>query len=138
MCLKLGASNWMKAAPQGIAAMPRHQHPAVCLTIGAVVRDVETGKYLASLANGNPPIEVLLAVVFILSRAMAFATGTSWGTLRHHAAARRDMAAASDQPDAAHAGRRAGGLGVRRSQLAHLQHQHPSGHGGPVATTSIT
>ena len=65
-------------------------------TIGAVVRDVETGKYLASLANGNLPIEVLPAVVFILSCAMAFATGTSWGTFGIMLPLAGDMAAASD------------------------------------------
>ena len=81
MRLKLGASNWMKAAPQGIMAMlPAINILLFAWTIGAVVRDVETGKYLASLANGNLPVEVLPAVVFVLSCAMAFATGTSWGT----------------------------------------------------------
>lgn len=60
------------------------------------MRDVETGKYLASLANGNLPIEVLPAVVFVLSCAMAFATGTSWGTFGIMLPLAGDMAAASD------------------------------------------
>ena len=97
MRLKLGASNWMKAAPQGIMAMlPAINILLFAWTIGAVVRDVETGKYLASLANGNLPVEVLPAVVFVLSCAMAFATGTSWGTFGIMLPLAGDMAAASD------------------------------------------
>jgi len=97
MRLKLGARNWMKAAPQGIMAMlPAINILLFAWTIGAVVRDVETGKYLASMANGNLPIEVLPAVVFILSCAMAFATGTSWGTFGIMLPLAGDMAAASD------------------------------------------
>ncbi|MBP6360396.1 MAG: Na+/H+ antiporter NhaC family protein [Aeromonas sp.] len=97
MRLKLGAKNWMKAAPQGIMAMlPAINILLFAWTIGAVVRDVETGKYLASMANGNLPIEVLPAVVFILSCAMAFATGTSWGTFGIMLPLAGDMAAASD------------------------------------------
>ncbi|MGL5358407.1 MAG: Na+/H+ antiporter NhaC family protein, partial [Shewanella sp.] len=95
--LKLGAKNWIKAAPQGVMAMlPAINILLFAWAIGAVVRDVETGKYLASLANGNLPIEVLPAVVFVLSCAMAFATGTSWGTFGIMLPLAGDMAAASD------------------------------------------
>ena len=31
MRLKLGAKNWIKAAPQGHGHVAGHQHPAVCL-----------------------------------------------------------------------------------------------------------
>ncbi|MGL4717406.1 MAG: Na+/H+ antiporter NhaC family protein, partial [Aeromonas sp.] len=94
---KLGAKNWIKAAPQGVMAML----PAIIIllfawTIGSVVRDVETGKYLASMANGNLPNELLPVVVFVLSCAMAFATGTSWGTFGIMLPLAGDMAAASD------------------------------------------
>ncbi|MGL4613484.1 MAG: Na+/H+ antiporter NhaC family protein, partial [Shewanella sp.] len=95
--LKLGAKNWIKAAPQGVMAMlPAINILLFAWAIGAVVRDVETGKYLASLANGNLPIEVLPAVVFVLSCAMAFATGTSWGSFGIMLPLAGDMAAASD------------------------------------------
>ncbi|MGL4219242.1 MAG: Na+/H+ antiporter NhaC family protein, partial [Shewanella sp.] len=95
--LKLGAKNWLKAAPQGVMAMlPAINILLFAWAIGAVVRDVETGKYLASLANGNLPIEVLPAVVFVLSCAMAFATGTSWGTFGIMLPLAGDIAAASD------------------------------------------
>ncbi|MGL5224758.1 MAG: Na+/H+ antiporter NhaC family protein, partial [Aeromonas sp.] len=42
------------------------------------------------------PIEMLPAVVFLLSCAMAFATGTSWGTFGIMLPLAGDMAAASD------------------------------------------
>lgn len=95
--LKLDAKTWLRTAPQGVMAMlPAINILLFAWTIGAVVRDVETGKYLASLANGNLPIEVLPAVVFVLSCAMAFATGTSWGTFGIMLPLAGDMAAASD------------------------------------------
>ncbi|MGF1725448.1 Na+/H+ antiporter NhaC family protein [Photobacterium nomapromontoriensis] len=95
--LKLSAKTWLKAAPQGISAML----PAIVIlffawTIGGVVRDMETGMYLASMANGNIPIEMLPAVIFVLSCAMAFATGTSWGTFGIMLPLAGDIAAASD------------------------------------------
>ncbi|MGF1832344.1 Na+/H+ antiporter NhaC family protein [Photobacterium sanguinicancri] len=95
--LKMSASTWLKAAPQGISAMM----PAIVIlffawTIGAVVRDMQTGIYLASMANGNLPIELLPALVFVLSCAMAFATGTSWGTFGIMLPLAGDIAAASD------------------------------------------
>ncbi|WP_299493857.1 Na+/H+ antiporter NhaC family protein [uncultured Shewanella sp.] len=49
-------------------------------TIAAVIGQLETGKYMASLATGNIPFEMLPAVLFILAGLTAFATGTSWGT----------------------------------------------------------
>ncbi|MGL5948455.1 MAG: Na+/H+ antiporter NhaC family protein [Aeromonas sp.] len=95
--LNLGAKVWLKAAPQGVMAMlPAINILLFAWAIGAVVRDVETGKYLASLANGNLPVGVLPAVVFLLSCAMAFATGTSWGTFGIMLPLAGDMAAASD------------------------------------------
>lgn len=95
--LKLSAKTWMQAAPQGISAMM----PAIVIlffawTIGSVVRDMKTGMYLASMANGNIPVEMLPAVVFVLSCAMAFATGTSWGTFGIMLPLAGDIAAASD------------------------------------------
>ncbi|GHA55280.1 Na+/H+ antiporter NhaC family protein [Photobacterium aphoticum] len=95
--LKLSAKTWMQAAPQGISAMM----PAIVIlffawTIGSVVRDMKTGMYLASMANGNIPVQMLPAVVFVLSCAMAFATGTSWGTFGIMLPLAGDIAAASD------------------------------------------
>jgi len=48
--------------------------------IGKVTGELNTGLYLASLASENLNINLLAAVIFLLSSVMAFATGTSWGT----------------------------------------------------------
>lgn len=40
-----------------------------------------TGEYLGELVGDSIPIGVLPAAVFLLSAAIAFATGTSWGTM---------------------------------------------------------
>ncbi|MGS0730111.1 Na+/H+ antiporter NhaC family protein, partial [Shewanella sp. 0m-11] len=49
-------------------------------TIAGVIGQIETGKYMASLATGNIPFAMLPAVLFILAGLTAFSTGTSWGT----------------------------------------------------------
>ena len=49
-------------------------------TINKVVGDMQTGKYLSSLVSGNIPMQFLPVILFILGSAMAFSTGTSWGT----------------------------------------------------------
>lgn len=49
-------------------------------TINKVVGDMQTGKYLSSLISENLNVAYLPALLFILGAAMAFSTGTSWGT----------------------------------------------------------
>lgn len=52
-------------------------------TINGVVSDMQTGKYLSSLvADSISPalLPALPAILFVLASAMAFSTGTSWGT----------------------------------------------------------
>ncbi|OOF35727.1 Na+/H+ antiporter [Rodentibacter mrazii] len=50
-------------------------------TINKIVGDMQTGKYLSSfLVSGNIPVQLLPVILFILGAAMAFSTGTSWGT----------------------------------------------------------
>lgn len=49
-------------------------------TINNVVGEMKTGVYLSSLVSDNLPVEILPALLFILGTAMAFSTGTSWGT----------------------------------------------------------
>lgn len=49
-------------------------------TINKIVGDMQTGKYLSSLVSGSIPVQFLPAILFILGSAMAFSTGTSWGT----------------------------------------------------------
>ena len=49
-------------------------------TINKIVGDMQTGKYLSSLVSGNIPMQFCLLYFFVLGSAMAFSTGTSWGT----------------------------------------------------------
>lgn len=49
-------------------------------TINKIVGDMQTGRYLSSLVSGNIPVQFLPVLLFILGSAMAFSTGTSWGT----------------------------------------------------------
>lgn len=49
-------------------------------TINGIVSDMQTGKYLSSLVAGNISPAFLPAILFVLASAMAFSTGTSWGT----------------------------------------------------------
>jgi len=48
--------------------------------LGAVIKDLSTGTYIASLIKEHLDLNYLPALIFILSALMAFATGTSWGT----------------------------------------------------------
>jgi len=48
--------------------------------LGAVIKDLQTGTYIASLIKSHLDMNYLPALIFILSAVMAFATGTSWGT----------------------------------------------------------
>lgn len=49
-------------------------------TINSVVGEMKTGMYLSTLVSESMPVEVLPALLFLLSAIMAFCTGTSWGT----------------------------------------------------------
>jgi len=48
--------------------------------VGAVIKDLGTGAYIASLVKEHLDLNYLPALIFLLSAIMAFATGTSWGT----------------------------------------------------------
>ena len=48
--------------------------------VGAIINDLQTGSYIASLVKEHLDLNYLPALIFILSAVMAFATGTSWGT----------------------------------------------------------
>jgi len=48
--------------------------------VGAIIKDLGTGSYIASLIKDHLDLNYLPALIFILSAIMAFATGTSWGT----------------------------------------------------------
>jgi len=48
--------------------------------IGKVTSELQTGLYLASLADEILSVHLLAGLIFILSAVIAFSTGTSWGT----------------------------------------------------------
>ena len=50
------------------------------LALGNVARELGTGAYVAGAIQGVFPPPVLLPLVFLTSAAIAFSTGTSWGT----------------------------------------------------------
>lgn len=52
----------------------------LAFAISGVARDLGTGVYLAGLAEGGLPPWAAPAVFFVAAGAMAFSTGTSWGT----------------------------------------------------------
>ncbi|MDO4698145.1 MAG: Na+/H+ antiporter NhaC family protein [Pasteurellaceae bacterium] len=49
-------------------------------TINGIVGDMQTGKYLSTLVADTLNPAFLPAILFVLGAAMAFSTGTSWGT----------------------------------------------------------
>ncbi|WP_281646237.1 Na+/H+ antiporter NhaC family protein [Parendozoicomonas sp. Alg238-R29] len=61
-----------------------------------VIGNLEAGKYLASLVGDTISTSWLPALVFLIAGAMAFATGTSWGTFGIMLPIAGDMAAATD------------------------------------------
>ncbi|OOE81566.1 Na+/H+ antiporter [Salinivibrio sp. ML198] len=65
-------------------------------SIGHIIGDLQTGKYLSSLVEGNLPAQFLPVVLFLLAAVMAFATGTSWGTFGIMLPIAGDLAAATD------------------------------------------
>jgi tetracycline resistance efflux pump len=65
-------------------------------TISSVIGQLETGKYMASLATDNIPFAMLPAVLFLLAGITAFSTGTSWGTFGIMLPIAADMAMGSD------------------------------------------
>jgi tetracycline resistance efflux pump len=52
----------------------------LALALGNVTKELGTGPYVASVTQGLFPPYVLLPLIFLVSGAIAFSTGTSWGT----------------------------------------------------------
>ncbi|WP_409439751.1 Na+/H+ antiporter NhaC family protein [Psychromonas sp. GE-S-Ul-11] len=65
-------------------------------SIGSVIGDMNTGNYLSTLVQGNIGLHWLPVILFVLSGAMAFSTGTSWGTFGIMLPIAGDMAGATD------------------------------------------
>lgn len=54
---------------------------ALAWAIGGICSQLNTAGYLAVLAEGNIPPQLLPFLIFVLSSIIAFSTGTSWGTM---------------------------------------------------------
>ncbi|TDR77669.1 transporter (NhaC family) [Photobacterium lutimaris] len=65
-------------------------------SIGSVISDMATGKYLSTMVEGNISPMLLPAILFLLAGLMAFSTGTSWGTFGIMLPIAGDLAAATD------------------------------------------
>jgi Na+/H+ antiporter NhaC len=52
----------------------------LAFVIGNLVKELDAGNYLASLAQGWLSAGWIPVLIFLLSAGIAFATGTSWGT----------------------------------------------------------
>jgi Na+/H+ antiporter NhaC len=50
-------------------------------SLGSVTEQIGTASFLAQLLSGRVAIQLIPVIVFVTSAAMAFATGTSWGTM---------------------------------------------------------
>ncbi|RME74586.1 MAG: Na+/H+ antiporter NhaC family protein [Planctomycetota bacterium] len=50
-------------------------------TLGSICNELHTGEYLVEISSGWMPLWILPSVVFLLAAVIAFATGTSWGTM---------------------------------------------------------
>jgi len=50
-------------------------------SLGAVTQQLGTADFLAGVLQGNLPLQLIPAVVFVTAAAIAFSTGTSWGTM---------------------------------------------------------
>lgn len=49
-------------------------------SVGAIIEQLETGVFLSGLIQDRVPLWIIPLILFLLACAMAFATGTSWGT----------------------------------------------------------
>jgi len=72
----------MEMAEKGVKSMM----PAILIltlawTLGGLTEQLGTASYLAELTQGNILPQFIPTLVFVLSAAIAFSTGTSWGTM---------------------------------------------------------
>ena len=52
----------------------------LAIALGAVTKELRTGEYVAQVTSGLLPPFLFLPLVFAVAAAIAFSTGTSWGT----------------------------------------------------------
>ncbi|MFP4499305.1 MAG: Na+/H+ antiporter NhaC family protein, partial [Vulcanimicrobiota bacterium] len=78
MNLEEAVNTWIDGAKAIIPAVI-----ILCLawTIGDICKILKTGPFLATMAEGNIMPQLLPVIIFVISAVIAFATGTSWGTM---------------------------------------------------------
>lgn len=78
---QLSLPQWVQAGWTGVQAVVPAMTILICAwMLVAIMSDLGTGAYLASLAQGIMQPAWLPMLMFILAGIIAFATGTSWGT----------------------------------------------------------
>lgn len=79
---KFGSSTFGRAWAEGIRSMlPAVSILVLAWMLGALIETLGTGDYLGGLIEGSSIAPSwLVPIVFLLAAAMAFATGTSWGS----------------------------------------------------------
>jgi len=77
----MSLKTWFKTTIDGaIKLIPIASILLLAFAIGKVTTQMNTGLYLASLADENLSVYLLAAMIFMLSSIISFSTGTSWGT----------------------------------------------------------
>ncbi|ODC05258.1 hypothetical protein BFW38_06950 [Terasakiispira papahanaumokuakeensis] len=79
-----------------LSMMPAVRILVLAWMLTALIEDLQTGLYLADWVSQNEAFNWLPLILFVLAGAMAFATGTSWGTFGIMLPIAGDMALASD------------------------------------------
>ncbi len=78
----LSLSAGLKAMIAGIKAMiPAAMILILAWSIGGICKELETANYVINISSGFLSPRLIPALTFIISAAVSFATGTSWGTL---------------------------------------------------------
>lgn len=76
-----GLNGLVKVALKGAGGLvPLALILLLALALGAVVRELGTGAYVAQATAGAMPNFIYLPLVFVVASGIAFSTGTSWGT----------------------------------------------------------
>jgi len=81
MSRKFGHRNLMTIAFEGIGELlPLVTILLFSLALGASLKDLGTGVYIAGLAGDYLPLILIVPMLFLAGALMSFSTGTSWGT----------------------------------------------------------
>ncbi|MBU0519566.1 Na+/H+ antiporter NhaC family protein [bacterium] len=79
---KLSVAATVRAFVDGIKAMTAAAIVLILAwAIGGICRDLKTADYVVEISQGILAPQFIPAVTFVISAVIAFATGTSWGTL---------------------------------------------------------